>query len=167
MKRISLLIATIAVTLLLHAGTNVEPPTAPELEFAFQLHVELGETFTCGETQHGTRTVIPITGGTFEGPAIKGTIIPGGADYQLGNTTLGRTEVEAIYCIRTDDGVNIHVRNWGIITLGNDEFYFTCQPKFEAPADSKYAWVNNKIFVCRPDFNVKASGITLNVWYVK
>ena len=57
-----------------------EPKDTPQLEFALQLKVTLGETYTCGETQHGRRTVIPITGGTFEGPAIKGTILNGGAD---------------------------------------------------------------------------------------
>ena len=51
-----------------------EPKDTPQLEFALQLKVTLGEAFTCGETQHGRRTVIPITGGTFEGPNIKGTI---------------------------------------------------------------------------------------------
>ena len=50
---------------------------APELEFALQLKVTLGEAFSIDNTQHGRRTVIPITGGTFEGPNIKGTIISG------------------------------------------------------------------------------------------
>ena len=112
-----------------------EPKDTPQLEFALQLKVTLGETYTCGETQHGRRTVIPITGGTFEGPAIKGTILNGGADYQLANTALNRTELEAIYSIKTDDGVYIHVRNRGIIctgkdTNGNPSFYFKAAPQF-------------------------------------
>ena len=95
------------------------PEKAPELEFALQLKVTLGETFGIDNTQHGRRTVIPITGGTFEGPKLKGTIVNGGADYQL-NGPDGRTELEAIYCIKTDDGVYIHVRNRGIIANGKD-----------------------------------------------
>ena len=59
------------------------PKNTPELEFALQLKVTLGEAFGINNTQHGRRTVIPITGGTFEGPDIKGTILNGGADYQL------------------------------------------------------------------------------------
>lgn len=149
-----------------------EPKNTPQLEFALQLKVTLGETYSCGETQHGRRTVIPITGGTFEGPNIKGTIINGGADYQLANTALNRTELEAIYSIRTDDGVNIHVRNRGIICSGKDEngnpsFYFRAAPQFEAPADSKYAWLNNALFVCAPEFSQEFQGIILNVWKVK
>ena len=149
-----------------------EPKDTPQLEFALQLKVTLGETYTCGETQHGRRTVIPITGGTFEGPAIKGTILNGGADYQLANTALNRTELEAIYSIKTDDGVYIHVRNRGIIHSGKDangnpSFYFKAAPQFEAPVDSKYAWLNNSLFVCAPEFSQQFKGIVLNVWRVK
>ena len=161
------------VALSMSASAQVaEPQNTPQLEFALQLKVTLGEAYTCGETQHGQRTIIPITGGTFEGPNIKGTIINGGADYQLNNKATGRTELEAIYCIKTDDGVNIHVRNRGIINSGKDEqgnptFYFKAAPQFEAPADSKYAWLNNAIFVCQPDFATGFKGIVLNVWKVK
>ena len=161
------------VALSMSASAQVaEPQNTPQLEFALQLKVTLGEAYTCGETQHGQRTIIPITGGTFEGPNIKGTIINGGADYQLNNKATGRTELEAIYCIKTDDGVNIHVRNRGIINSGKDEqgnptFYFKAAPQFEAPVDSKYAWLNNAIFVCQPDFSGGFKGIVLNVWKVK
>ena len=169
-----LLLSTILL-LGLHAAVSAqvsEPKDTPQLEFAFQLKVTLGETYTCGETQHGERIVIPITGGTFEGPAIKGTILNGGADYQLANTALNRTELEAIYSIKTDDGVYIHVRNRGIIhsgkdAQGNPTFYFKAAPQFEAPADSKYAWLNNSLFVCSPDFSQQFQGIVLNVWRVK
>lgn len=143
---------------------------APELEFALQLKVTLGEAYGIDNTQHGRRTIIPITGGTFEGPKLKGTIINGGADYQLNTET--RTELEAIYCIRTDDGINIHVRNKGIIyngkdAEGNPTFYFRAAPTFEAPADSKYAWLNNALFVCTPEWSQDFKGIILNVWKVK
>ena len=172
MKKILLsMIAFVALSISASAQV-AEPQNTPQLEFALQLKVTLGEAYTCGETQHGQRTIIPITGGTFEGPNIKGTIINGGADYQLNNKATGRTELEAIYCIKTDDGVNIHVRNRGIINSGKDEqgnptFYFKAAPQFEAPVDSKYAWLNNAIFVCQPDFSGGFKGIVLNVWKVK
>ena len=168
-----LLSAIAMMAYLMSANAQVsEPQNTPQLEFALQLKVTLGEAYSCGETQHGQRTIIPITGGTFEGPNIKGTIINGGADYQLTNKAIGRTELEAIYCIKTDDGVNIHVRNRGIIANdkdenGNPSFYFKCAPQFEAPADSKYAWLNNSLFLCQPDFGAGFKGIVLNVWRVK
>ena len=149
---------------------NDQQLDGPKTEFALQLKVTLGQAFSMENTQHGRRTVIPITGGTFEGPNIKGTIISGGADYQLANAD-GRTEVEAIYCIKTDDGVYIHVRNRGIICNSKDadgkpSFYFRCAPQFEAPADSKYGWMNNSLFLCAPSFSGGFQGITLNVWRV-
>jgi hypothetical protein len=143
----------------------------PQLEFALQLRVTLGETYSIQNTQHGRRTVIPITGGTFEGPLLKGTILNGGADYQLANAD-NRTELEAIYSIKTDDGIYIHVRNRGIIYNGKDaegkpSFYCKAAPQFEAPADSRYGWLNNSLFVCAPEWSQEFKGIVLNVWRVK
>ncbi|MCQ2258675.1 MAG: DUF3237 domain-containing protein [Bacteroidaceae bacterium] len=143
-----------------------------DLEYVMTLQVSLGQAYSVGTTVHGDRNVVPITGGTFEGPNIKGTIIPGGADWQLTDKAAGRTDVEAIYSLTTDDGVNIHIRNYGIIANGKDaegkpSFYFRCAPKFEAPIDSKYAWLNNAIYVCAPIFGAPGGGITLKVWKVK
>ena len=166
-----------AITMNVKAQDNatVKQPTAaetPQLEFALQLKVTLGEAYSVGDTQHGRRTVIPITGGTFEGPQVKGTIINGGADYQLANKEGNRTELEAIYSIKTDDGVYIHVRNRGIIYNGKDangqpQFYFKAAPQFEAPNDSRYAWLNNCLFLCAPQWDQSFKGIVLNVWKVK
>ena len=172
MRRIFISIVLSLAFVLSGNAQVIEPKDTPSLEFALQLKVTLGETYRVGETQHGERIVIPITGGTFEGPAIKGTIINGGADYQLANKALHRTELEAIYSIKTDDGVYIHVRNRGIIydgkdAQGNPSFYFKAAPQFEAPADSRYAWLNNALFVCAPDFSQQFKGIILNVWRVK
>ena len=142
----------------------------PTLEFVCELHVKLGQTYTVGQTAHGARVVIPITGGTFEGPNMKGTVLDGGADYQLVDQKQGRNEIEAIYSIKTDDGVYIHIRNCGLIVTGQGadgkpNFYFRCAPKFEAPSDSKYNWLNNSLFLCKPSgFN--PDGISLRVWRV-
>lgn len=175
MKKICIVLMALLAFPLNTSAQILEPENIPEslpMEFALQLKVTLGEAFSCGETQHGRRTVIPITGGTFEGPNIKGTIISGGADYQIANTAINRTELEAIYCIKTDDGVYIHVRNRGIISSGTDAdgkptFYFRAAPQFEAPVDSKYAWMNNSLFLCSPVFSQQFNGIVLNVWRVK
>jgi hypothetical protein len=160
------LLAAISIS----ASAQIQEPEAPQLEFALQLKVTLGEAYGIDNTQHGRRTVIPITGGTFEGKGLKGTIVNGGADYQL--NVEGRTELEAIYCIKTDDGIYIHVRNRGIIANGKDadgkpSFYFRAAPQFEAPADSKYGWLNNSLFVCAPSFSSDFKGIVLNVWRIK
>ena len=169
MKRIyALLFVTLAV--LGMKAQQIVPPTEaekPQLEYAFQLYVTLEPEYVVGEVPHGKRVVIPITGGIFEGPQLKGTIIPGGADYQYQKTDGKnlRTELEAIYSIKTDDGVYIHVRNCGIFSAGEQGFYFLTAPKFEAPEDSRYAWLNNAIFVCSPAQS-DPNTIRLNIWKV-
>ena len=153
------LFSTFVVLLAVAFSSSAQTPE-PELEFALELKVKLGQAYGVGETANGNRFIIPITGGTFEGPKIKGEVLPGGADYQMQGKN--HTDIEAIYCIRTDDGVNIHIRNKGIIA-GN---YFYCSPKFEAPLNSKYAWLNDAIFVCRPS-GFMEGGIALKVWKVR
>ena len=171
MKKIGFLI-TIAL-FAISASAQIQAPTdTPQLEFVMQLHVTLDQPYSVGDTPRGKRNVIPITGVTFEGPNIKGTILNGGADYQMGSADGSRTEIEAIYSIKTDDGVYIHIRNCGLIcggkdANGNPTFYFRAAPKFEAPSNSKYAWLNNAIFVCAPSWSGQGGGITLNVWMVK
>ena len=170
MKKYLILFVLVANCCGLRAQTY-PPKEAPQLEFAMQLRVTLGQVYSIDKSQHGRRTVIPITGGNFEGPLLKGTILNGGADYQLSNAE-GRTELEAIYSIQTDDGVYIHVRNRGIIynekdDQGKPSFYFKAAPQFEAPSDSRYGWLNNALFVCAPEWSQDFQGIVLNVWKVK
>lgn len=135
----------------------------PTLEFVLELKVKTGDGFSIGKTMEGNRYVIPITGGTFEGPRIKGTVLPGGADYQANNPQLNRTDLNALYCIRTHDGVNIQVQNQGFIADNDGKPYFYTSPRFIAPADSRYAWLNDGVYVCRPSGGGD-SEIWLKVW---
>lgn len=147
---------------------------APELEFTCELKVTIDPAMILGTTARGERIILPITGGTFEGPKMKGVVLSGGADYQYVNKELGRTELEAIYTIKTDNNVLIHVRNIGIIYNPNEdkisaavnptEFYFRAAPKFEAPVDSEYTWLNNAIFICKPV--PQKDYISIQVWKV-
>lgn len=167
MKRFFMAMMLLAFVVGIKAQEN-----APQLEYVVELKVKCEGAYQVGQTSHGNRFIIPIVGGTFEGPKMKGTILSGGADYQLQDNEHGRTEVEAIYSIKTDDGVNIHVRNRGLICTGKDEngnpqFYFRTTPQFEAPFDSKYAWLNNAIFVCQPAFGGNDGTINLKIWRVK
>ena len=95
-------LAAIACSATAAAQDEPQPPT---FAFAFEEIVTLGEAVPVGDTPRGKRNIIPITGGTFSGPDIKGTIVPGGWDWQLTRAD-GCTEIEADYMIRTDDGVD-------------------------------------------------------------
>jgi Protein of unknown function (DUF3237) len=54
----------------------------PELQLLFEAHGALEAPLVVGETPTGLKRVVPILGGTFNGPQISGTIVPGGADWQ-------------------------------------------------------------------------------------
>ena len=170
MKRFILLVlvAWAAITLKAQQIVPTTEGDTPKLEYVMQLYATLEPQYVIGEVPHGKRVVIPITGGVFEGPKLKGTIIPGGADYQYQKTTQTslRTELEAIYSIKTDDGVIIHVRNCGIFYAAQGEgVYFFTAPKFEAPEDSPYAWMNNAIYVCATAPS-DPNTVRLNIWKV-
>jgi len=91
------------------------PPSAePGLELLYRSVVTLSPAVELGETPRGVRRFIPITGGTIEGPRIKGEILPGGWDWQLTRKD-GCTEIIADYFLKTDDGVVINIVNSGVL----------------------------------------------------
>jgi len=58
------------------------------------------------------RGYIPIIGGTFSGPAIKGKVVPGGWDWQL--QTRGMQQVcMPIISLQTTMELDVHVVNHG------------------------------------------------------
>jgi hypothetical protein len=127
------------------SAQEVEPP---RLEFAFEELVLLGPAAALGKTPYGNRNMIPITGGTFEGPGIKGTIVPGGWDLQLVRAD-GCIDVHADYMLKTDDGVIINVINDGALCMpkpGEPPKPVRTSPRFEAPL-GKYEWLGQTAFV--------------------
>jgi len=118
--------------------------SAPEpklpLELAYEAIVTLGQPENVGNGPRGKRRRIPITGGTFRGPRIGGTILPEGMDWQLQRPD-GVTELEAAYLMRTDDGTLITIRNVG---LARGDYIHTT-PVFEAPL-GPHQWLNESVF---------------------
>jgi Protein of unknown function (DUF3237) len=103
--------------------------------------------------------VVGITGGTFEGPQLKGTIIPGGADWQIVRAD-GVLDIDARYALRTDGGALIRVVSQGfrhgppevLAALGRGEdvppekYYFRTVMRFETGA-ADLLWLNRTIAV--------------------
>lgn len=132
----------------------------PNLQFVFAAEGKLGDPIPIGRTPEGTRRIIPILEGHFEGPNIRGSFVPtGAADWQFTRSD-GVTQAEATYAIRTDDDVVIQVQNFGLrhgpdtviqrLAAGEDvdpaSYYFRTNPRFSAP-EGKYDWLNKSIFV--------------------
>jgi len=122
-------------------------PVTPTLEFVFEEHVALAAPITPGPTALGSRNIIPITGGSFEGPAIRGTILPGGWDWQLIRAD-GCVHIKADYFLKTDDGAVINIVNQGVACRGphGELRPVRTQPVFEPPR-GRYEWLGQSAFV--------------------
>jgi hypothetical protein len=117
-------------------------------EFMWEAKVKIANMITVGESKRGVRRVIPITGGTFSGPQIKGEILSGGEDWQLVRTD-GDTELNARYLLKTDDGFVIQVINNALIHSDTKKNSFYCKSvlDLEAPKNSPYDYLNHAIFI--------------------
>lgn len=146
--------------------------TGLQTEFAFEARVTISPAVTVGPSASGLRRMIPITGGTFEGPRLKGDVVPGGADWQLVRPD-GAIIVEAIYMLRELDGSQIYIHNWGLIVPpegsgdkppGPDSPppYIRTSPRFEAPI-GKHDWLNKSLFLgtirAEPDLRAVIIGV--------
>jgi len=148
-----------------------------QLDHLFDAQIEVAaKPYEVGATAKGQRRVIGIEGGTFEGPQIKGRILPGGADYQIIRSD-GIAELDARYTIETDDGALIYVTNFGYrhgppeviarVAAGEEVdptlYYFRSSPLFETAAE-KYLWLNG--LICVATGSRKAAAVELSVYQV-
>jgi len=84
----------------------------------------------------------PVTGGVFYGPEIRGIVVPGGGDFPVLRPD-GVEVVDALYRLRTDDGVTIIIHNRGI---SYSESKYRLAPQFTVTA-GKYDWLNKAMFI--------------------
>lgn len=90
------------------------PLVPPRAEFVWEALVEIAPTRMLGEGPMGERRLVPITGGRFAGPRIRGVVLPGGADRQLIRRD-GVKRLEALYEVQAEDGAVITVLNRVVI----------------------------------------------------
>jgi hypothetical protein len=150
---------------------QIEPPT---LEWVMTVKATIDAAIEMGKTPNGVRRVIPISGGSFEGPAIKGVVMPGGEDWQLVRED-GTTLLDAQYALRAEDGTIIRVHN--AVTVNQQPAqgeskaptrYARSSVKFEAPI-GKHDWLNKAVFVgtLQADLTQRPPVVTLQFFKVK
>lgn len=134
------------------ANAQVSTPTEgriplyyPQSEFVFEAIVDVAQGLNLGEGPLGRRGMVPITGGSFEGPNIRGRVLPGGADRQL-NRDDGFRLLDALYELETDDGAIITIHNQVMSPPDREPG----EPRFsqiKITAPQEYDWLNQSVFV--------------------
>jgi hypothetical protein len=132
----------------------------PRLTLVYRLEAVLGEPLDFGAVSQGHRRIVPQIGGTFEGPDVKGKLLPGAsADWQIvlaDGTVLG----DIRYTLQTDDGALLYVQSRGVrhgsaevlagLARGEDvdasEYTFRTSTRIET-ASARLDWLNRGVFI--------------------
>ncbi|MDE1918549.1 MAG: DUF3237 domain-containing protein [Sphingomonadales bacterium] len=143
------------------AGEVDAASPAPLLDHAFTARITLDPPVEMGMVADGRRRYIPIAGGTICGPMLRGTVLPGGGDWQTIRED-GVTLVEAHYALRAEDGTIIEIRNPGVrvasVEVSNmlargepvdpSAYYFRTTPRFTVEPGA-HDWLARHVFVAR------------------
>jgi hypothetical protein len=126
----------------------------------FRLEATVGEPLELGDIARGKRRIVPLTGGTFTGPELNGTLLPGSsADWQIvlpDGTALG----DIRYTLQTDNGDLLYVQSRGVrhgsadvlarLARGEDvdasEYTFRTSTQIETAA-AGLEWLNKGVFI--------------------
>ena len=94
------------------------PPSPLPLasEFLFRAVLSVGVPQAVGATRNGELRIIPVTGGTIEGPALRGEILPGTAADWLRVDPDGTSHMDVRLTIRTTEGHVVFMQYSGIRT---------------------------------------------------
>lgn len=120
--------------------------TTPQLNLAWVATVDIAEREDFGPSPAGHRFIVPILGGQFEGPRLRGRVRPGGADRQLLRAD-GVRELDALYELETDDGAVLTVRNRVLIDDAAPQGrYARSVLQVQAPV-GPHDWVTRRVLV--------------------
>ena len=130
-----------------------------QLVHLFQMKATVDAPVEIGPLPTGTRRIFAVTGGTFEGERLRGTVLPPGGEWLL-DAGEGFGQVDVRLMLRTEDEVPIYMRYSGImdfnevvggkLAAGKSTEYgdnrFLTHVRFEC-ADERYAWLSTTVAV--------------------
>ena len=116
-----------------------EPPRAPAFEYLGTLHAETGTRTVVEHGPQGTRTVVQLVGGRFEGPRVKASLQTPAGDW-VTNRADGSYRLDVRLTLKTDDGALILVTYNGIGQTTDAGASLRSAPLFET-GDSRYVWL--------------------------
>jgi hypothetical protein len=115
------------------------PRQAPQLEYLGSLRAETGSRTTLENGPQGTRVVVPLVRGRFEGPRLKASLQAPAADWVTVRAD-GSAKFDVRFTLRTDDGANILVTYNGIGQTTDAGITLRSAPLFET-GDARYGWL--------------------------
>ena len=93
------------------SGTGLLRLPDPRLTLVYRLDATIGETPDLGDFQPGHRRLVQLTGGTFTGPELSGTLVPGAsADLQTVLPDAARSATSAARCGQTKEPCYVESR---------------------------------------------------------
>jgi hypothetical protein len=96
------------------------PRHEAKLEFIAEMEGFVTMPVPVGPAAWGTRLIFPVVRGTVEGPKLKGTVRPFGADWAIIRAD-NCLELDVRLIVDTDDGAPIHVEYRGLIDLTQEQ----------------------------------------------
>lgn len=133
----------------------------PELksDYLFTITVTVNALQDIGAVPLGTRHIDMLGEGRFEGPRLKGRVLPGGIDQKIFRAD-GAMNPNVRMILETDDGALIYMHYTGVRygtqevmdriaageTVDPSEYYLRNTPYFETSA-AKYDWLNRIVAV--------------------
>jgi hypothetical protein len=129
-------------------------------EHLFDMVVDLNPRLSFGDGPFGRRSLFGSAGGSFEGPRLRGEVLPGGGDWALFRAD-GAMLLDVRLTLRTHDGALVHMTYGGrwIIppelqveladplkrhSVDPARYYFRTNPLFETGA-TQYSWLNDVV----------------------
>jgi hypothetical protein len=112
------------------------------VEHLFTINITTAAPVPIPDGPQGSRMFIGVTGGTFEGERLRGTVVAGsGGDYVTLRAS-GTMKLDVRLLLATDDGAHILMTYNGVGASDADGFGLRTAPLFEA-GDARYAWLND------------------------
>jgi Protein of unknown function (DUF3237) len=124
-----------------HEGQRVMTLTEFPVEHVLTMTARTTRALMVAGAPHGTRGVVTVTGGEFDGPRLSGTIAAGGGDWFTARADRSlRVDVRVV--LACSDGANVLMTYRGIaVPAGDGGFDIRVAPLFEAP-EGPHAWLN-------------------------
>lgn len=135
-------------------------PLPLKTDFLFRMVLHAGTPQMAAAGAGRELRVIPVTGGTFEGPQLRGTLVPGTTADWLRVEPDGTAHMDVRLVMRTESGQHFYMQYSGVRSgppevlaqLGRgeqvdpSEYYFRIAIRFET-SDPDLAWLNRVLAV--------------------